>query len=156
MILRSWDYLQRVQQMLARISVANGFHTNIGANITLEPAQMEFDGPHRICVVLDTYRAPEDPGLRNVGRQLVVAVIGQVRAGLDDTQFTMNQVMADIDMAMEDMDQWRAVSTGLDAAMPRFIEATVIPPAEGLDWTGAAARYACAMQFRRTPTSPIT
>ena len=129
--LHTWEYLGRVVAMLGHIRVANGYHTDAGLLVTREPAQSELDDPARIVVLLDSTRQSDNAAARCVGLQLVLAIVGQVPKTLD-------------------------FAPGGEWPIPQFIESSVVPPAEGMNWIGAAARYTATVRLRTTPTTPIT
>lgn len=157
MSLHTWDYIGRIVALLGNITVANGFHTNAGLVVTREPAQIELDDPARIVVLLDSMRQPEDPAMRKIGLQLVIAIVGQVTKGLDDSQLRMHQLAADIHRCMGTRSlQLQQFSPGPEWPIPQFIESSVVPAAEGMNWIGAAARYTATVRLRSTPTTPIT
>jgi len=155
--LHTWDYIGRIVSLLGNITVANGYHTNAGLLVTREPAQIELDDPERIVVLLDSMRQPEDPAMRKLGLQLVVAIVGQVKKDLTNPQLRMHQMAADIHRAMGDHALRVAhFAPGQEWPVPQFIESSVVPAAEGMNWIGAAARYTATVRLRTTPTTPIT
>ena len=157
MSLHTWEYIGRIVSLLGNITVANGYNTNAGLVVTREPAQIELQDPERIVVLLDAMRAPEDPAMRKIGLQLVIAVVGQVKTGIDDTQLRMHKVAADIHRAMSDTALRVAhFAPGNEWPVPQFIESSVVPPSEGMKWVGAAARYSATLRLRTTPTTHIT
>lgn len=157
MNLHTWDYLGRVVAMLGQIRVANGYRTDAGLLVTREPAQSELDDPARIVVLMDALRAPEDPAMRKIGVQIVIAIVGQVPKGLDDAQLRMHQLADDIHRCMGNRAlQVQHFAPGGEWPIPQFLESSVVPPAEGLNWIGAAARYTATLRLRSTPTTPIT
>lgn len=155
--LHTWDYLGRVATMLGNIRIANGYHTDAGLVVTREPAQIELDDPARIVVMMDGVRAPEDPAMRKIGVQFVIAIVGQVPKSLDNTQLRMHQLNHDIHRCMADRAlQVQHFAPGGEWPIPQFLESSVVPPAEGMNWIGAAARYTAALRLRLTPSTPIT
>ncbi len=157
MSLHTWDYIGRIVSLLGNITVSNGYYTNAGLVVTREPAQIELDDPERIVVLLDSMRQPEDPAMRKIGLQLVVAIVGQVKKDLTNPQLRMHQLATDIHRAMGDHALRVAhFAPGNEWPVPQFIESSVVPAAEGMNWIGAAARYTATVRLRSTPTTPIT
>lgn len=157
MNLHTWDYLGRVVAMLGQIRVANGYRTDAGLLVTREPGQSELHDPARIVVLMDALRAPEDPAMRKIGVQIVIGIVGQVPKGLDDAQLRMHQLADDIHRCMGNRAlQVQHFAPGGEWPIPQFQESSVVPPAEGMNWIGAAARYTATLRLRSTPTTPIT
>ena len=157
MTLHTWDYIGRIVALLGNIRVANGYYTNAGLVVTREPDQIELDDPARIIVLLDGLRQPEDPAMRKIGLQFVIAIVGQVQKSLDNTQLRMHQVSADIHQCMASRAlQAQHFAPGGAWPIPQFLESSVVPAAEGMNWIGAAARYTATVRLRTTPTTPIT
>ena len=134
----SWQLLEAVQEALEQILKANGYRTDAGAAVTLEPGQVLDDATEFLAVVLDSMNASLNPALRVSGRAVVVAIIAKVPTELDDAQLRLHEILEDVELAMKD--QQKLFPEGLD--YPKFISMERLPPAEGLKWTGAVIRYA--------------
>ena len=155
--LHTWEYLGRVASQLGHIRTVNGYRTNAGLLVTREPEQSELDDPARIIVLLDGMRQPEDPAMRGIGLQFVVAIVGQVPKSLNNAQQRMHELADDIHRCMGNRQlQMQHFAPGGEWPIPKFLESSVVPPAEGMNWTGVAARYNATVRVRTTPTTPIT
>lgn len=134
---KTWELLASIATCLQAITVANGFHTDAGTAVTREPAQVPDDQGMVLAVVLESMRRPEDPAIRAVGYTVNVAVLAKVGTGMNDAQQRLHELIDDITRAMTDRrDQFQ-----VGAQYPRFLEARVIPPAEGMKWIGADVRF---------------
>jgi hypothetical protein len=137
-VTKTYDLLQAVKACLAEITTANGYGTNAGVTVTLEPGQVRDDWPEFLSVVLESMERPADPAWRAIGlRGCVIAIIAKVPADLEDAELALHKVVEDIENAMAD--QQRRFPAGTD--FPRYVGMTRIPPADGLKWVGAVVRY---------------
>lgn len=141
----TWTVLESVKTRLASITLGNGYRTNAGLTVTLEPEQIpEGADDSVLAVVLDSLQKPEDPALRRIGRSAVIAIYAKLACEMDDRQRRLHDILADIDQAMANGHKDFAVGT----AFPQFLDAQAIPAAEGMKWTGAVVRYSTAVRLR--------
>lgn len=134
---KSWDLLAAFETCLQAITVANGFNTDAGTVVTREPAQVPDEQGSVLAVVLESMRRPEDPAIRGAGFMVNVAVLAKVGTGMNNAQQRLHELIDDIQRAMTD----RRDQFPVGAQYPRFLEARVIPPAEGMKWIGADVRF---------------
>lgn len=136
---KTWDLLAACQTCLQRISVANGFYTEAGATVTLEPGQVSPDADLTLAVVLDALSVSEsDAGKYNQAfYQAGVLVFAKVGVQQTDAQIRLHELIADVRKAF--MYQQATFPSGIQ--FPRFISATPIPPAEGILWVGWEIRF---------------
>lgn len=140
---KSWLLLGAVAECMQRIRVADGFNTDAGAFVTREPHQIQQnEADELIAVVMDGLGQP-DPALARLGTQVGVVVIAKVKTSLDMAQLRLHQLVDDI---LRAMDSQQGNFPG-GTHYPRFVEARLIPPAEGMEWIGAEVRFSA--QVRR-------
>lgn len=140
---KSWLLLGAVEECMQRIHVENGFYTDAGANVTREPHQIyETEADELIAVVMDTLGSG-DPALRGIGNGVGVLVVAKVKTSLATAQLRLHQLIDDIQRAVDGQQKRFPAGTHY----PRFIEARLIPPAEGMEWIGAEVRFSA--QVRR-------
>jgi hypothetical protein len=132
------DLVDAVITRLGEISVANGYHTDAGAQVTGEPERVfAEDAPATmLCAYLDAVGKPTDPALRTVGWLADVIVVAKRSVAADGRQQGQVELLEDIERAMAERKGWPA-----GASAPTFQEAKFINRAEGLPWVGVAVRY---------------
>ena len=136
---KTWDLLGPIETCPRRITVTNGSYTNAGNHVTREPHQIpQSEQPEVLAIAMDSVSRAEEPALQRNGRLVGVLVVGAVRIDQDNAQLRAHQLIEDIQRAMGDQQQKFPVGT----QFPRFVDARVIPPAEGMKWIGAEVRYA--------------
>lgn len=138
---KSWELLGDIETCLADITVANGFHTDVGSFVTREPEQIPEDAGAVLAVVLEGLAPATQPGISRTHRLATVAIVGKV-AGHD--QLRLHQLIQDIDRVL--LDQQGRFGPG--RSTPTFVSATPIPPAEGVPWIGVTVRYAAHVLLR--------
>lgn len=136
---RSWDLLLAAKACLERISVANGFYTNAGSTVTLEPGQVPQDAGMAIAAALDLLSAAEtDSGRANQAfDKAVLVVVAKVSVQQADAQIRLHELMADVKRCF--VGRQREFPAGI--RFPQFIEARPIAPADGLSWMGVEVRF---------------
>lgn len=99
----SWrvQLLEAVQTCLQRISQANGYATDAGALVTLEPAPVVAeDGNEFVAVVWNRQARASDPALTRTHRLTELQIIAKVPATLQDAQARVDAISDDIERAM--------------------------------------------------------
>lgn len=99
----SWrvQLLEAVQTCLQRISQANGYATDAGALVTLEPAPVVAeDGNEFVAVVWNRQTRASDPALIRMYRLTELQIIAKVPATLQDAQARVDAIADDIERAM--------------------------------------------------------
>src|SRR5690606_40461220 len=94
-------YLTAVVECLQQIRTSNGFLTDIGANVTREPAPKVADDAEFVTVVWGRQDRPADPGLARTSRLTTLQIMAKVPAALDDAQERIDQVLSDIERALD-------------------------------------------------------
>lgn len=134
---KTWQLLGSIETCLQAITVANGYHTDAGLQVTREPAQVPDDAGTVLAVILESMRNPDDPAVRNAAQLCSVAVLAKVGTGMSDHQLKLHQLIDDIRRALAN----RRDVFEVGSQYPRFVEVRVIPPTEGMKWIGADVRY---------------
>lgn len=144
---RTWTLLEKVRDHLQGITTANGFASNVGPAATLEPAQIPNEAGAALAVAMDSLARAEDPALKAVGHLFRFAVFAKVGTGQNDAQQKLHQLIADVTARMAD----KAVllpTLPPGTQFPTFVEASVVPPVEGMKWIGAVVRYSAHITNR--------
>ncbi len=141
---KTWDLLGACETCLQAITIANGYYTDAGGYVTREPAQVPDTQQALIVVALDTLQRAEEPALREVGRLANILVIGKVATSQDDAQLRLHELIDDIQRSFEKRHDVFPVGT----QFPRFLDAQVIPPVDGMKWIGASVRFAAHVRMR--------
>lgn len=99
----SWraQLLLAVQTCLRRITQADGYSTDIGELVTLEPAPaVGEDCNEFVAVVWSRQARPSDPALVRTHRLTELQIIAKVPATLHDAQARVDAITDDIERAM--------------------------------------------------------
>jgi hypothetical protein len=142
----TWDVVQAFRTCLGQIRRANGYRTDMGAEVFDEPSKLlAGEASDCLAVYLDTVSRPADRALANVGRDLVVVVAAKVDHTLDDRQARIHDLLDDLDRALTGV----AARFPINGRAPEFIAAAVDPVADGLLWAGVQARYSVSVRRAR-------
>jgi hypothetical protein len=134
---KTWDLLAAFETCLQRVRVANGFYTDAGAFVTREPAQISEEQGALLTLVIESVQRAEEPATARTHNLVTVVVIGKVATGVDDGQLRLHELIADVEAALHN--RLDVFQPGIQ--YPRFVEARVIPPVEGMRWIGCEARF---------------
>lgn len=135
--------LTAMQTCLQRIQVANGYHTDAGGFVTLEPHQVQDDPSaadyhaELIGLVLDSKVRATDAAVVRTHRLATAVVLAKVVTTADNAQQRLHLLIDDIEQAFEN----RQAEFPKGYQFPVFVEAKPIPPAEGMTWIGAEVRF---------------
>ena len=141
---KTWDFVGGFVTCLQSILVANGYFTDAGSYVTREPTQIPETQAALIAVALEGLARAADPAMRTVGRLATVVVVGKVPIDQEDAQIRLHELIDDIERCLRD--QLSSFPAGTQ--WPQFIDAKVIPPAEGMSWIGAELRYSGHVSMR--------
>jgi hypothetical protein len=138
----SWKLLQAMETRLQTISVANGYHTDAGATVTLEPApEWEEGRDYYVAPVLDTVGRSASPARRpRDARAATVAVLAMVKVSRADAQSLLHKLLFDLDKAFPSEQPAMAQVQG-GTRYPRYLSTEVLPRKEGSKWIGALVRF---------------
>lgn len=137
---RSWQILVALQAQLQTILIANGFRTDAGADVRLEPSQFESTDAPRITLYSIGMAHDGDPN--NRGQRAFTLVIEAV------VSTTLEAPHATIVALSEDIEQALATFVPMPGAMPLlFEESLILDRPDGLDAMVVQHRY--VTRFRR-------
>lgn len=135
---RVWQVLEATQARLQTITVANGYRTDAGADVRLEPSAL--DAGTRITLYTASTVRPDDaraPGEREV----TIIVEAQVPVDLDDAHQLVVAIAEDIEQALD-------TYLPQPAALPlRFLESLFLDRPDGV--AAMAAQLMFSTRFRR-------
>lgn len=122
---------------LSRITVANGFITDAGLTWTSEPHQVDARANAVLTAVIEKQQRAADPALVRTHRLTTVAVLAKVPAGMEDYQARLDEIVSDIEQAIEG--QQKAFPVGVQ--FPTYVAMEPLSPEAGAGWVGAAVTF---------------
>lgn len=137
--------LETVRDVLAQITTANGYRTDAGLAVTLEPGQVDATETAVLAPVIGKQARPTDPAMRNSGRLTTLVIIAKVPARLDEAQARLDDLIADIEQAM-DRPSIPSYPPGIQ--WPRYEAMEPVKPEPGMGWTGALLTYQTHLPIR--------
>lgn len=144
-----YTYLQLIKTVLEEIRTSNGYETDIGAQVTLEPTQQLSDGGQRIALLQTQYGPPGVTGLRHHARTVGFHAIAQVSRSYNDAQLRLHRAQSDIDLCLSNTDLLRSkFQMGADRPFPILDDSVMASQVEGVDWVGVALRYTVQLRIR--------
>ena len=144
-----YTYLQLIKSVLEEIRTSNGYLTDLGVNVTVEPTQQLGDGGQRIALLQTQYGPPSTPGLRHHARTIAFHAIAQVPRGDADAQLRLHRAQSDIDLCLSNTDLLRTkFQLGADRPFPILDDSAIASQVEGMDWVGVALRYTAQLRIR--------
>jgi len=129
--------LDSVADCLRQISVANGYRTDAGTTVTLEPKQVDEAAEGVLAVIFAKQQRPTDPSQVRISRLTTVAVLAKVPAQLDEAQMRLDDIVSDVEQAMAGQ-QFR-YPKGYE--VPQYVATEPAEPKAGMGWTGALLTY---------------
>ncbi|HEY0201752.1 MAG TPA: hypothetical protein VGC24_08680 [Burkholderiaceae bacterium] len=126
-----------VRDSLARISVANGYSTDAGGAVTLEPGQVDADAVAVLAPLVLKQQRPTDPAMLRGHRLTVLGILAKVPAALGEAQARLDAVVQDVEDAMADQ-QFRYPS-GIQ--FPQYVSMEPVEAKAGMGWVGALITY---------------
>ncbi|MBB4722695.1 MULTISPECIES: hypothetical protein [Xanthomonas] len=126
-----------VGSCLQRISVANGYQTDAGASLTLEPGQVDEDANAVLTVLVAKQQRASESALTRTHRLTTLVVVVKAPAPLDTAQARLDALVADIELAMADQ-QFR-YPPGIQ--FPQYVSMEPVKPEAGMSWVGALLTY---------------
>jgi hypothetical protein len=146
-----YDYLQQIADVLAQIRTSNGYLTDLGAHVTLEPEQQQADDGQRLVVLQTSYGKPPLPATGRSHRAIGFHVIAQVPRARTDAQLRLHKAQADVDACLSNQDLLRThfpAGAGNGLPFPQLDDAAIASQVEGVDWVGVALRYTAVIRVR--------
>lgn len=141
---RTWLLLADVEACLARILVANGFHTDAGLNVTREPHQNPDDGGTLIEISLAGIGKATATAVANTHRLVTISVAAMVSVTADNHQYVLHCIHADVEKAFAG----EFARFGDGRVFPTFVSSVPIKPAQGMAWIGVDIRYTTHVRIR--------
>lgn len=141
----AWTLLTAFQTCLARIKVADGYHTDAGLHVTLEPRQIPQSEGLCIVPIIESRARATDAALTRSKRLVTVVVIAKVGNARSDAQERLQELIDDVERAFEQ----RQPDFPAGYQFPTFVEATPVEAAEGMAaWVGAQIRFTSHIPIR--------
>lgn len=128
-----------VRDCLARIKQVDGYITNAGSYVTLEPGPVAAneDSTELLTVVVSGQTRATDPALIRTHRKTTVSIVAKLPAVLTQVQSRLDAVVTDIEKAMADQ-QFR-YPVGIQ--FPQYESMAPMVPAPTDKWVGAVLTY---------------
>lgn len=129
--------LKAMEACLQLIQVANGYHTDAGNHVTLEPHQVPDSQGALIALVVESKDAATAAAVSRTHRQVTAIAIIKVAVDMDAAQEKIHQIMDDVEQAFDG----KQATFPKGYTYPAFVDAKPITPAEGMAWVGAQVRF---------------
>lgn len=126
-----------VEACLSRIRTIDGYATDAGAHVTLEPGQVPNEQAAVIAVVIDRQTRPSTAAVVRTHRATTVAIVVKVPAAMDDAQARLDAIVGDVEKAMDD----QRFRYPIGITTPQYQEMQPIAAEPGMGWIGAVFRY---------------
>lgn len=147
-----YTYLQLIKTVLEEIRTANGYQTDIGAQVLLEQPQQQDDDAQRVVLLQTTYSRPTAAGMSRDYRAVGFHVVAQVSRGAADAQLRLHKAQADIDACLSNQellrDKFQLGSPATGKPFPQLDESVIASQVEGVAWIGVALRYTAMLRVR--------
>ena len=102
--MKAWTIITSVVERLAVITVANGYQTDIGTDVTAEPTRVE-DGTQGVLVVSTDIQVPDaTAGVSPQQRGLSLVIEARIPASAANGMAQAHKAIEDIERAIETMD----------------------------------------------------
>ena len=137
-------YLGHVADCLRRIRKADGYNTDAGALVTLEPAPKLASDAAFITVVWSRQVRATDQAVVRVSRSTTVDIIAKVPAAFTDAQGALDEIVADIEQAL--VDQQYRFPVGYQ--FPQYQSAEPLAAAAADGWVGVVVTVAGHIPIR--------
>lgn len=138
--------LEAYETVLKRITVANGFNTDAGDSVTIEPMpEQEADADAYVAAVWMRQERASDTALQRTHRLTTVHVYAKVPAELEDAQEQLDLLVDDIEAAFQR--QQGLFPTGFE--FPRYQFAEPLAGQITAGWVGAQVVFTSHIPIRR-------
>lgn len=134
-----------IRDCLVRIKQADGYLTNIGNYVKLEPGPVAAseDSTEFVTVVVSLQERASD-AFAKVKRKTTVSIVAKIPARLTEVQSRLDAVITDIELAMAD--QHFRYPAGYE--FPRYESMTPLVPQATDTWVGAVLTYTSLIPIR--------
>lgn len=141
----TFQVLAAVQTVLGAIQVANGYYTDAGLSVELEPVQARDLVDPLIVVSVAGFIRPAEAAMANVARGMSIRIAALVPVTLTDAELRLHEILDDIDRAMAD----QQAAFPERCSFPKFVSATRLQPADGLPCIGVDVIYQTTIRRAR-------
>lgn len=131
-------YLSALADCLRRIRKADGYATDAGEMVTLEPAPKLADNAPFITPVWSRQARATDPAVLRTTRATTVDIIAKVPAVYTRAQEALDEIVADIERALED----QRFRFPVGYQFPQYQSAEPIAAAAADGWVGVVVTVA--------------
>lgn len=137
-------YLAAIETCLKRIKTIDGFNTDAGLAVTLEPQpKVDTDGVF-VTVVWSRQERSPSPGMERAKRLTTVSIIAKVPAGGDEAQTQLDAIVSDLERALD----MRYADFPAGYVFPQYQSAEPLNPPAGAGWIGAVITAAGHIPIR--------
>ena len=129
--------LTAIADCLRRVRVADGYQTDAGSSVTLEPAPALDGDVAFIAVVWAAQSRPTEPAVIRTHRLTTVRIVAHVPARVQNARDVIDQITSDIERAMTD----QAYRYPQGYSVPQYQGAEPIVGASADRWVGVGVTY---------------
>ncbi|MCW0398771.1 hypothetical protein NB688_000585 [Xanthomonas sacchari] len=122
---------------LRRIREEDGYRTDAGAAVTLEPGQVDDSADAVLTPVVLKQERGQDAAVAKTHRLTKLGVLAKVPASLGEAQARLDAIVSDVEQAMAD----RQSSYPPGIQFPVYVSMEPVKPEAGMGWTGALITY---------------
>lgn len=136
-------YLAAIATCLARIKVVDGFNTDAGLFVTLEP-QPKVDTDGAFVAVVWARQERASSGMERVKRLTTVSIIAKVPADGDEAQAQLDAIVSDLERALD----MKYADFPAGYSFPQYQSAEPLNPPAGAGWIGVVITAAGHIPIR--------
>jgi len=125
---------------LQLISTQNGYLTDAGSGWTLEPAPGDQDTQAVLTAVIEKQQRPDTPAKVHTHRLTTVSVIAKVPADTEGYQQRLDDLVTDIEAAMDSREVARNFPDGIQVPVYVGME-PLMPEKASAGWVGVLLTY---------------
>ncbi|EKT4091557.1 hypothetical protein [Stenotrophomonas maltophilia] len=125
---------------LQQISKANGYLTDAGTGWTLEPTPGDQDTAAVLTAVIEKQQRATDPAKVSTHRLTTLSVIARVPSQIEDYQAGLDDLISDIEAALESRETARNYPEGVQVPVYVGME-PLMPEKAGAGWVGVLITY---------------
>lgn len=137
-------YLGHIAECLKQIRKSDGYNTNAGATVTLEPGPKLADDAAFVTVVWSRQARATEPAVVRVARATTVDIVAKVPAKFTTAQEMLDAIVSDIELAL-DKQQYR-FPVGYQS--PQYQSAEPLAAAAADGWVGVVVTVAGHIPIR--------
>ncbi|ASK91874.1 MULTISPECIES: Clp protease/crotonase-like domain-containing protein [Xanthomonas] len=126
-----------VRDCLAQITVANGYATDAGLAVTLEPGQVGDETLAVLAPLVTRQERASEQSQARTHRLTTLAVLAKVPADLGEAQARLDDLIADVERAMAD----KQARYPIGYQFPQYVAMEPAEAKAGMGWVGALITY---------------